>query len=717
MPVDPGTSGTATITVLFCDLVSSTERLSRIGDIQGDAFRHEFTDRLARCVDESGGQVVKYLGDGAMVVFERSTVAALECAHRMHESFTDLHPDDPVRLRIGVSAGEVASEDGDWFGIPVVEAARLCARAEPGQTLAPALVESLVGSRAAEHRFTPVGPMELKGLPEPVAAVAVDHTDGAGVVDHIDGAGVVAVNERRRGTSTAKRRWVTIGVVIGMLGAVALGAVSAFGGGTPDAQSGPSDDSERSERGNAPGPVGYEPELVTVECDDGVVEVDSRTLCKELRVPESHDDPAGPTIAVSVVGIESDDPVGPPVLLLDVNEPVTRTPLVSAADVWSLTPRGFETDGSAARLCPGLSSAWAETLAMPSDSPEAISGRTAAATDCAGILEERGWNREGYNLAEIAADLRDLALTLGEEEYVVASGGYFTPAAATFIMTRRDLVRSVLLLNPTPPGDSMFSDASSNLAIHTEALSELCAQHEGCGPQFPDLSGAYEERAAQLALRPEMVSTNSLDGQGPFDVLLDDRRMAKAMQAGFQSTGKIELVPAAVLGASHGLSAAAGIAEDVGFFIGPQAIGPVILSSLCSYDVRNIQLSELVDAGHPAYAGASDLWIPEVCAAWDVPSVFAEVDHPFATDLPVLIGQGDLSVAGAQKWGETMTNYMPNATLLRFSTISEDLALATPLCLGKLRVAFIEDPSVVDGYDIEDCEAESPPIDFKPAPA
>jgi len=77
---------------------------------------------------------------------------------------------EPLGVRIGVSAGEAVEEDGDYFGDPVVEAARLCAAANGGQILAADLVRLMVG-RHATQTFVQVGPLELKGIPEPVDAV------------------------------------------------------------------------------------------------------------------------------------------------------------------------------------------------------------------------------------------------------------------------------------------------------------------------------------------------------------------------------------------------------------------------------------------------------------------------------------------------------------------------------------------------------------------
>ena len=72
-------------------------------------------------------------------------------------------------VRIGISFGEADSHENDYFGVPVVEAARLCAIAEGGQILATELASLLAGSRAGLD-LVPIGPKSLKGLPEPVAA-------------------------------------------------------------------------------------------------------------------------------------------------------------------------------------------------------------------------------------------------------------------------------------------------------------------------------------------------------------------------------------------------------------------------------------------------------------------------------------------------------------------------------------------------------------------
>ena len=78
-----------------------------------------------------------------------------------------------LEVRVGAAVGDASSEDDDWYGPPVVEAARLCASAGGGEILVSDVVRLLAGPVEAPG-LTAVGPLELKGLPEPVVAWRVE---------------------------------------------------------------------------------------------------------------------------------------------------------------------------------------------------------------------------------------------------------------------------------------------------------------------------------------------------------------------------------------------------------------------------------------------------------------------------------------------------------------------------------------------------------------
>ena len=128
---------------------------------------------LRGAIQATGGVEVKNLGDGLMVSFT-SPSRAIACAVGIQQG-VDNHnrrAAQPLSIRVGVSAGEVTEDDGDYFGDPVVEAARLCAAADGGRILATEVVRAMVG-RHATQTFVEVGPLDLKGLPHPVDAVEV----------------------------------------------------------------------------------------------------------------------------------------------------------------------------------------------------------------------------------------------------------------------------------------------------------------------------------------------------------------------------------------------------------------------------------------------------------------------------------------------------------------------------------------------------------------
>ena len=105
-----------------------------------------------------------------MVVFA-SASESLACAIKMQQAVQarNRRAEEPLGVRIGVSLGEATVEDGDYFGEPVVESARLCAHAAGGQIVVNALVRELGGARDG-HSFNSLGGLELKGISEPVQA-------------------------------------------------------------------------------------------------------------------------------------------------------------------------------------------------------------------------------------------------------------------------------------------------------------------------------------------------------------------------------------------------------------------------------------------------------------------------------------------------------------------------------------------------------------------
>ncbi len=164
---------TENVTILFTDIVGSTELSQSLSPSAADEARRGHFSILRQAITEAGGTEVKNLGDGVMAVFS-SASAALDCAVAVQQGVDqdNRRREHAVGLRVGLSGGEVSREDDDYFGDPVVEAARLCAHCESGKILAADVVRAVAGRRN-RHQCPSVGALELRGLPNPVATVEV----------------------------------------------------------------------------------------------------------------------------------------------------------------------------------------------------------------------------------------------------------------------------------------------------------------------------------------------------------------------------------------------------------------------------------------------------------------------------------------------------------------------------------------------------------------
>jgi class 3 adenylate cyclase/tetratricopeptide (TPR) repeat protein len=162
-----------TVTVLITDVVGSTAMESRIGPARANELRDEHFQLIRGAVEDAGGKEVKNTGDGLIVVF-RSTVAAVSCAVAVQQRFDrrNRSAEEPLLVRVGLSCGDATVAENDYFGMPVIEATRLCAHCSGAQILANALIGHLAAGSG--HTLTSIGEVELKGLPAPVPVVEVD---------------------------------------------------------------------------------------------------------------------------------------------------------------------------------------------------------------------------------------------------------------------------------------------------------------------------------------------------------------------------------------------------------------------------------------------------------------------------------------------------------------------------------------------------------------
>lgn len=174
-----GDSERVLTTLIFTDIVGSTQRAAALGDDRWRDLLDNHDTIVRHQLGRFGGHEVNTAGDGFVATFT-SPSAALACADAIVDAVGVLG----IEVRVGIHAGEVEVRGADVAGLAVHICARVAALAGPSEVLVSSTVRDIVaGSRS---RFTDRGEHELKGVPGRWALCALVR-GGATVPDEASG--------------------------------------------------------------------------------------------------------------------------------------------------------------------------------------------------------------------------------------------------------------------------------------------------------------------------------------------------------------------------------------------------------------------------------------------------------------------------------------------------------------------------------------------------
>ena len=145
-------------TVLFIDIVQSTQRVTAIGDSRWRDLVDNYHQQVRKEVVRLGGRVVNTAGDGIFATFD-GPARAIKCARAVRDVVGSLG----LAIRCGIHTGECVIEGDDVAGIAVHIGARVAARADPGEILLSSTVKDLIAGSRVE--CSDRGSHVLKGVP------------------------------------------------------------------------------------------------------------------------------------------------------------------------------------------------------------------------------------------------------------------------------------------------------------------------------------------------------------------------------------------------------------------------------------------------------------------------------------------------------------------------------------------------------------------------
>lgn len=436
--------------------------------------------------------------------------------------------------------------------------------------------------------------------------------------------------------------------------------------------------------------------------------------CGYLTVPKDHSQPDGPTIRlhVAIFRSHSDNPAPDPVVYLaggPGENALEAMPLVfnkrfapflANRDVIIFDQRG--TGYSEPALdCPELIDLAYETLDQDLSPEKSLALSTEAIRSCHDCLVSEGVNLAAYNSAESAADLNDLRLALGYEEWNLLGISYGTRLALTTMRDYPEGIRSVILDSTYPLQISLYAEMPANVDRALNVFFSGCAASPAGSEAYPELETIFYQLVEQLNATPiTFPVTQPLTGE-TYDMLMNGDGLIGFLFTSLYSTELIPLLPkiifdthngnydtlALVMGSfltniefvSMGMQYSVQCGEEVHF----STPGEFATAAEAYPEIRNL-FDSSPNLGEPIFT---------ICETWGAKEADPIENEPVSSDIPTLVLAGEYDPITPPAWGEMVAESLSNSFYLEFSGVGHGVSISGGECPLSIALAFLDDPT------------------------
>lgn len=491
-----------------------------------------------------------------------------------------------------------------------------------------------------------------------------------------------------------------------VVAAVALGLVGCSGDGGDGAARATTSTAEPSTTAAAP-PGGYEPTFAARPCRPPAPD-DPRVVCGDLTVPADREAPGDGDVVlpVAIVRSASPDPAPDPIVFvsggpgdaaLSVAGFALEVDLGGDRDVIVYDQRG--TGAASPSLdCPEVDVAAAEALASADPVEVESARREAALAACRDRLAGEGIDVDDYDTGSQAADLADLRVALGIDDWNVWALSYGATTALELIRSRPEGVRSLYLDAGVPVDEPRGGDDLAVVVYGAlEAFFAACAADRPCAAAYPTLEQDWRDLVADWDAAPFEVVARGPDGQErSFRITGAD--LVDGLHQALYDSSLIPLLPSLVAPlAERGDAATAIVAPLVEQFLGAPVADGVNQSVLCADRVRLEEGAAEQPVPDPmVVAVAADDFVSS-CESWGAEPLPASFNEPVSSDVPSLVVVGSLDPIQPPPVARRMAATLSRSAVVELPGIGHGAVFGSP-CGAELLRSFVAsaDPSAVD---------------------
>ncbi|MEO8607155.1 MAG: alpha/beta fold hydrolase [Chloroflexota bacterium] len=338
--------------------------------------------------------------------------------------------------------------------------------------------------------------------------------------------------------------------------------------------------------------------------------------------------------------------------------------------------------------------------------PESEANEDDATQTCHDRLVSEGVNLQAYNSFENAADVADLRVALGYDEWNLFGISYGTRLALTVMRDHPEGVRSVIIDSVYPPEINSWEEYGQNTADEFNKLFQLCADDADCSAAYPDLEKTFETTVEQLNAEPAHYSgTDSTSGDSVDKDMSGDEYIDRIFQV-LYSSESIPYIPQMMTEVANGNYAALDDLES-GATLGKgrQAADEDVsdsegmnLSVDCQEEVAfNDEDKSLANVpAEPAVLHDNSVNAIQGtfsdCQTWGLQTADAIENQPVVSDIPTLVTAGELDPITPAKWAESAASHLSNSFYFLFPGGGHGV-IDLNECTQGIMQAFLDDPT------------------------
>ena len=450
-------------------------------------------------------------------------------------------------------------------------------------------------------------------------------------------------------------------------------------------------------------PLGYERGDCTFEMPEG-----EAAECGFLTVPQSRAEPDRGRVRLPVALFRSTSPNRrpDPVVYLDGGpggNTLDEMPFVYEAvksvapdrDVVLFDQRGA--GGSSPSLdCPEVQNVNYELLIQPLTIEQRVIEDASAVQTCRDRLVKAGIEPTLATSAENAADVNDLRLALGYEQWNLFGVSYGTKLALTVMRDYPEGVRSVILDSVYPLQSDLFGERQADFDRALSAMFASCAADPTCSTAFPDLETAFYETVNDLNESPIQFGLDVVAGRTDISARIDGVWFSGFIFSALYSEDLIAVMPQMIFDVHNHHYKLLDRFVDA-YFKDKESISVGMYYSVQCGEEMPFALREAVIGAAkahprlPEFAEYSAKSLFASCDTWQAPPAAGNANEAVHSAIPTLVLAGEFDPITPPAWGRLVADNLENSFFFEFPGIGHG-AVFSDECPAGIAEAFLESP-------------------------